>query len=243
MEETGNLRSLRDYEDKLRGEALAIIATDPLLQEQMWLIEAGMDAVMAFTKDHKFLTDDELTLQYLGIRLFNDAASSIRLGLSGYYQVAFLLVRDVLEVGFLLDYFRTWPEKIIEWKKADQKTLMKQFRPFHIRDALDRRDGFKEKKREAAYKQLSEFAGHATYRGFQITKKDGLGEIGPFLNKQHIEAWLEEMHWRFGTTASMYADLFSSPSPQLAERRFKYHTYLQGRRARDLVQAARDIGV
>src|SRR5215208_6591204 len=41
----------------------------------------------------------------------NDAAASVRLALSGYYQVAFLLVRDILEVGFLLDFFRTSPGK------------------------------------------------------------------------------------------------------------------------------------
>ena len=59
-----------------------------------------MDVVMGFTKEHKKLSDDELTLQYLGIRLFNDAAASVRLALSGYYQVAFLLVRDILQGRF-----------------------------------------------------------------------------------------------------------------------------------------------
>lgn len=171
MDEIQNLRSLKDYEEKLREQSLAIIAEDPGLKEQMWMIEGGMDVVMGFTKEHKKLSDDELTIQYLGIRLFNDAAASVRLGLSGYYQLAFLLVRDILEVGFLLDFFRTSPGKIREWKDADQKALMKSFRPFQIRDALDRRDGFKEKKREIAYKQLSNYAGHATYRGFRITMK------------------------------------------------------------------------
>jgi len=115
MDEIVNLRSLKDYEEKLREESLAIIAAGPDLKEKMCMIEGGMDVVMGFTKEHKKLSDDELTLQYLGIRLFNDAAASVRLGLSGYYQVAFLLVRDILEVGFLLDFFRTSPEKIREW--------------------------------------------------------------------------------------------------------------------------------
>ena len=196
---------------------------------------------MGFTKEHKKLSDDELTIQYLGIRLFNDAAASVRLGLSGYYQVAFLLVRDILEVGFLLDFFRTSPEKIREWKEADHKALMKSFRPVQIRDALDARDGLEEKKREVSYKQLSNYAGHATYRGFRITMKDGLGEVGPFLNKQHIEAWLQEMYWRFGTSALIYADLFQSPSERLVELRANYHRWLDGRHVRDLARAGSAI--
>jgi hypothetical protein len=34
-------------------------------------------------------SEDELTLQYLGIRLFNAGAASAKLALSGYYQKAF----------------------------------------------------------------------------------------------------------------------------------------------------------
>jgi hypothetical protein len=47
-----------------------------------------MNAVFAFTQEHVQGSDDELTLQLLGIRLFNDAAASIKLALSGYYQKA-----------------------------------------------------------------------------------------------------------------------------------------------------------
>src|SRR3954470_5652871 len=63
MDELVNLRSLKDYEEKLREESLAIIAADPDLKEQMWMIEGGMDVVMGFTKEHKKLSDDGLTIQ------------------------------------------------------------------------------------------------------------------------------------------------------------------------------------
>jgi hypothetical protein len=41
---------------------------------------------LVFTHDHQHGSKNELTLQYLGVRLFNAAAASIKLALSGYYQ-------------------------------------------------------------------------------------------------------------------------------------------------------------
>ena len=39
-------------------------------------------------------------MQLLGIRLFNAAASGMKLALSGYYQTAFQQARDIMETGF-----------------------------------------------------------------------------------------------------------------------------------------------
>jgi hypothetical protein len=66
--------------------------------------------------------DDELTLQLLGIRLFNAAGAALKLALSGYYQKGFDARRDILETGFLVDYLTTFPEKIAEWKAANKRT-------------------------------------------------------------------------------------------------------------------------
>ena len=100
-----------------------------------------MNAIWAFTHDHLHGSENELTLQYLGIRLFNAAGASIKLALSGYYQRAFDQVRDVIETYFLVDYLSTYPEKIDEWKLADKKKRISHFGPGIIRNALDKRDG------------------------------------------------------------------------------------------------------
>jgi hypothetical protein len=52
-------------------------------------VAEAMNAIYAFTHDHEHGSDNELTLQYLGIRLFNAAGASVKLALSGYYQKAF----------------------------------------------------------------------------------------------------------------------------------------------------------
>jgi hypothetical protein len=59
-----------------------------------------MAVTMAFVRDYKSESKDELTMQLLGIRLFNAAGASIKLALSGYYQKAFGQVRDILETAF-----------------------------------------------------------------------------------------------------------------------------------------------
>jgi hypothetical protein len=77
------------------------------LREHFELIGEAMNVIYAFSHDHAHGSDNELTLQMLGIRLFNAAGASVKLALSGYYQKAFDQVRDILETYFLVDYLTT----------------------------------------------------------------------------------------------------------------------------------------
>lgn len=130
----------------------------------------------------------------LGIRLFNAAGASVKLALSGYYQKAFDQVRDVLETYFLVDYLTTHRVKIAEWKVADKKARIAHFGPGFIRNALDKRDGYTSGARKKIYDLISEFASHASYPGFSLVLNDkNLGEVGPFLEKTKLAAWLQEL--------------------------------------------------
>src|SRR5882757_38472 len=80
-----NLRSTNAHEEKLREESMALIEADEGLRKRLELVEKAMSLIFAYTHDHTARTDDELTVQMLGIRIFNAAASSIKLGLAGYY--------------------------------------------------------------------------------------------------------------------------------------------------------------
>jgi hypothetical protein len=51
--------------------------------------------------------------------------------------VSAIAQRDILETGFLLDYFLSNKEKIKKWKKSANKERMKKFSPRVIREALD----------------------------------------------------------------------------------------------------------
>jgi len=46
-----------------------------------------------------------MVLQMLAARLFNSGASAMKLLMGGFYQTAVMVMRDILETTFLLDYF------------------------------------------------------------------------------------------------------------------------------------------
>ena len=71
MRATDNLTSLHKQEEELRTRSLAAIQADPALSEHWSLVAEAMNVIYAFTHDHPHESENELTLQYLGIRLFN----------------------------------------------------------------------------------------------------------------------------------------------------------------------------
>jgi hypothetical protein len=93
------------HEEKLRAESMALINADVELSRRLLVIEKAMKVIFGYTIEHTSRSENEATVQLLGIRLFNAAASGMKLALSGYYQTAFQQARDIMENGFLLDYF------------------------------------------------------------------------------------------------------------------------------------------
>jgi hypothetical protein len=105
------LASLHVGEEILRGKALDLIAGDDRLKLHLAIIEAVMDLA---DKLRQFRTDDEdlKVIQILGMRTFNALGASVKLALSGYSQNSALILRDVLETVYLIDYFaRAVPER------------------------------------------------------------------------------------------------------------------------------------
>lgn len=210
-----DLNATHGHEEKLRAESMALIHAARELSKRLAVIEKAMTLIFVYTLDHTSRSDDEAAMQMLGIRLFNAAASGVKLALSGYYQTAFQEARDIMETGFLLDYFRTWPEKIAVWKAADRATRRKLFDPVQIRKALDERDGDTEMRRAAEYSKLSELASHATWRGFRLSTRERFGELGPFVEAINLKAWLHEMVLGLGPSAVMYANQFPGADRKL----------------------------
>jgi hypothetical protein len=216
--ETGKFSDFEEthkHEEKLRDESMDLVHANPEMSRRLEMIQKIMSLIFVYTIDHKSQSEDENTMQMLGVRLFNAASSGIKLALSGYYQTAFHQARDILEVGYLMDYFRTSPQQRSVWKEADRKTRRELFDPVKIRIALDARDGDTSKKRAEEYNKLSEMASHANFGGFRLTSRGNFGELGPFVDKRFLIAWLEEMVLRLGPTAVMYANQFPSADPKL----------------------------
>jgi hypothetical protein len=203
MAATDNLNSLHKREEEFRAQSLETIKADAALSDHWNLVAEAMNAIYAFTHDHVHESENELTLQYLGIRLFNAAGASVKLALSGYYQKAFQQVRDVIETSFLVDYLSTYPEKIDEWRRADKKKRIAQFGPGFIRNELDKRDGYTSGERKRIYDLISELASHASYSGISLTTTGAanMAQVGPFFDVKKLRVWLYEMATRLSHAA------------------------------------------
>ena len=212
MAATDNLTSLHQHEEQLRARSLAAFEADAALSDHWNLVAEAMGAIYAFSHDHVHESENELTLQYLGIRLFNAAGASVKLALSGYYQKAFDQLRDVIETSFLVDYLSTHPEKIGEWWRADKKKRLSHFGPALIRNELDKRDGYTSGERKRIYGLISELASHASYLGISVmttTGPDNMAQVGPFFDDKKLASWLGEMALRLSPAAMV---LLPNPS-------------------------------
>lgn len=187
-----NLAGLHHGEEFLRGKSIEALK-DERLRLHAEMIEQAMNVADGL---RQFETDDEdlKLIQILGIRTFNAFGASLKLCLSGYYQNAALIMRDVLETAFLIDLFRGDGALIAKWRMADKAARLKDFKPVKVRTMLDTRDGFTERKRAAIYNLFSVLAGHATMESIAMLRPKGMdAQIGPFFDATALEAVLSEM--------------------------------------------------
>lgn len=191
-----NLELLNKQEEENRRESILRINADSKLREHLDIIYASLNMLFDLTISYENQTDDELTIQYLGIRLFNSIVSSLKLLLAGYYQNSVILQRDILETGFLLDFFSIDQSKILDWKKSNNKERYNKYKPSSIRKALDDRDGFKGRKREQIYQRMCEYGAHPTYPGIKLVAPEGLAKIGPFFDAKYLRSLIGELAMR-----------------------------------------------
>jgi hypothetical protein len=159
------------------------------------MIERAMNMLNFMSKRRPHAEEDELVLQMLAARLFNSGASAMKLLMGGYYQSTVMVMRDILETTFLLDYFHSNRDQIAVWRACDEKKRNREFGAMKVRIALDDRDGYTERKREAAYNLLCQLGTHPTYTGFQMLQSKGsnLVNVGPFFEPASLDAVLSEL--------------------------------------------------
>jgi hypothetical protein len=206
----GNLESLRKREEENRTASILFINSTPKDKDVIELVHVSLNIIYEFTKTLENRTDDELTIQFLGLRLFNSIASSLLLLLSGYYQCSIMILRDVLETGSLLDYFTVDNSEILIWKNSGPNERRRNYKPSVIRKALDKRDGFTVNYREQLYSKMSEYATHPTHPGTKLISPKGLGKIGPFIEGEYLKHMIEEFALRIPYFTLIYLSFFNS---------------------------------
>lgn len=145
-----NLGFLHSGEEAARGKSIDFIEGHEDLLRHVCMIEMIMDLLQFYRIDYAEKDENQLIIKLLGARIFNAQGAALKLILGGYYQAAGLQIRDILETAFLLDYFSTDDALIQRWKLVSEQDRMKEFGQAKIRQALDDRDGFIEKKAHGA---------------------------------------------------------------------------------------------
>lgn len=180
----GDLGLLGKQEQEMRDKSVFEINKSTELSDHLELIRESLGIIYFLSRNYRHQTDDELTIQCLGTRIFNSIASSLKMLLSGYYQGSLMFQRDILETSFLLDFFTIerpdGQSEISAWKVCEKRHI--EYAPVKIRIALDERDDLTEQKRRERYVELCEYGTHPSYAGFIMLAPDELVKIGPFFN-------------------------------------------------------------
>lgn len=184
-----NLQGLLGEEERIRTESVLCINANHAFKDHVEIIHSCLDVLYAsHLSANSPLSDSDQVIFGLGVRLFNSGSCFLKLLLSGYYQGAVAFLRDIVEVGFLLDYFDHRPESIAAWRKGETN----EFKPVNIRRVLDERDGFEEKGRAERYKFLSNYGTHASFKGFYLISSEKGLTIGPFMSEKLLGGIVED---------------------------------------------------
>ncbi len=197
------------HEKKLTKRAVSWIKRHEKAHKYLKLFQLAASFNYALVKDFSYQEDDdELTIKYLGSRIFNFGIVGFRSVVSGYYQVSFSLMREFVETHFLLDYFRINRSEISRWKNASNKTLKSDFSPYPLYTKLDKRGQFTREERKRQYQLFCEHAAHPTYKGFKLlTNTDNLIETGFFFNEDKLLNGMAELARRYSVVVLALAPL------------------------------------
>lgn len=188
-----NLTSLWRQEDAIINWSLQVISEPDraYLMEHLQLVETYMDCVDQLRQK---APSGDYHRAYMGLflRTFDSLSRCVRSALSGDYTCSAMMARDLLETQFLISYLQDDQESPGKWLRADQRELKAAYKAVKIREALDKRDGFKGQKRREHYSVLSAIA-HPTPIAFQM-KADGAGLMrnGPQNSPDFLEGCLQE---------------------------------------------------
>jgi hypothetical protein len=197
-----NLIKLERYfevESGIISESMRFLETSDLHKKHLLLFKLILTYTSSLLTKGKTSSEDEKTLQLIGVRVFNDGISAFRMAIAGYYQISISIQRDLLEAQFLADLFRTHPEEIEQWRNTTNQERVSKYSASNLYKKLDQRDNFLDGKRKARYQQFCEYASHISYPGFKlIVDKEGLIQLGPFYDEKKLGDTIVELNRTFG---------------------------------------------
>lgn len=192
-----------------------LFASDEDLTNHIDTINAALNLLSRVPVLHHERSFEELAILRLAIRCFNSGAASLKLLRCGYFQPAMAMVRDLVEIDFLLSLFAKDPQSLRDWLNMSEKDRRKNFKPFMVRQRLDAIDGYSEKKRRAAYDLLNQHAAHANPVSHHLISPDGMTQIGPFSDYKLLRMGVEELVKYLCHVSITFSGLIQSDTPEV----------------------------
>jgi hypothetical protein len=183
-----------EREHGLERQSLTLALGDAKMMAHLDGVDACLASLLHHVNERIEQNPSELVVQRLGIRIFADIASALRLALAGYYQPAWSAIRDIMEVELLLDDFDGDPGKPERWANLERQAREKEYRPVKVRERLNARYAAKEDKRRKQYGLYSNLASHVSPEGFTLTAPIlNMSILGPFFHEPFLRELLHDL--------------------------------------------------
>jgi hypothetical protein len=190
-----NFLRLWQAHDELIPWATEKISDVEHLKDHVDLISTYMTGVK-FAQESSVSSARHTAICGLLMRSFEMLSIGLRSCLSGSYHASAMAARDLIETAFLLDFLLDQPGEPERWLIADLSDLSGngKYSPRKVREYLDQRDGYTERKRKKHFDMLSTLGAHPTPYGFSL-RRDGHGNInlGPFKQADLVRECIEEL--------------------------------------------------
>lgn len=196
------LKSLIAEEGAFKEESASLIYNNIKdLWNHLKLLDESMMVISVLSEGIGPKEDDETTIKLFGSRLYNDCYTSYSLLLSGFYQVFFMPMRDLLECAFLLELFTADRSMIKEWKTVRKKERLSKFTPrktINLLKGKSERFDYLNDTVYPSYEFLCEYGAHPTYKGMMVVIGENRGswrEIhrGHFADKRRFSSGLNDL--------------------------------------------------
>lgn len=188
-----NLSNMLAAEGQMKERMLQEICVDEECQDHLKLLSESVDWIKRIGIHRKHESEDELIVQGLIARMYNDASVAFGLILSGFYQASLMFKRDLHESHLLLEKFALDSSAIQRWKNDSEAN---EFRASNVRKFLEKnetelRKGSAQSAR-SSYEAISTLSVHPTYKGILslLTKGEGTNRVvywGPMFDMKNAK--------------------------------------------------------
>lgn len=126
------------------------------------IIEIAFEVFDSFLKIDLKNSTELLAFQELISRTYETLQAVTLLTMGGLAHSANSLIREIVELEYLFEYFTIEPENFEQWLKADDETRKKEYKPWKLREKIARGDIHLRDVLDKDYQGHSEYSTHIT---------------------------------------------------------------------------------